>query len=998
MSDININRATNLLSKYYGLFTLRDFSNDSNNSRTQEGNGQADNNSNNISTQLPEVGKLIELLIDTSEGGITTVNLIRQLNNLMTNTNNSSTDNIQNRINEIIKVFYERPGLNGADNNQPTITDLLGAIRQERIHHINSTPNSVSKTSPGLSVIQVNHIKITPATKNSNAITIFMNGIPSIELTRSIPYINIEFQFARPPTDSRNRAQTLSLFKLLEGAAIVDEGTVNRKLLDATKTNTEIAGQPKIGIATAGMELFTTPQTLVNANSLDSITDGHGNTISLRTNSIQDKFRPFLSIKNLTVEVQPSGGLMSFKTAKLEITLHDKSRLAEIADFISPNLYGQTELLIEYGWSHPDGPEVRNSFADIINGMRVKEKYGIINSSFVFDDVGQVQITLSLAMRGGAEFRTETIGDDNDSAKNILRKIEELETAIGELRRRQNQNHVQGVREIRGVQILDAAADARSNIVLSEGLREALRDFQDELKRNRTNNPNLTKLNNKIIELYGTARRTNANRNIPLTEQLRSSVRRNIRDKIEQVMSGADPFLVHETQSQQGQERNSGARRNGRRNNNNNNEGRRQKFSLGKLLLHFIGHPLAATGKFDDVQLIFYPFNAYAGKACNKNISQFSVDKNYFINQYSHYRLDNISRSANIQLKDFLSFISSTILDDNASESYGLQAFHHQDTGTGNNAETTIAPNASDAVLTQNRIDNALRGITPDGSFKQPQIDFYIEAIPEDKRKIVDNQTETVLDESKLKTILRVHIFDKQATSYEGEGALLSAMRDEIIMRIDNVEPQPGSDPGVARAHTQQRNQAIERAIREGIIERVQTNQPTSQGPDAQSLPNGIYRIAGGPAQIKEFIKKTTPYILHSCIGSTVKNVSLSSMQDQSLSTVNLLRSLNASPIEPEGTRAGGLPMQIIPCQIDMQCFGNPLLEFGFQCFIDMNTGTSVDDLSAIVGLTHTLSNGVFETEIKWVPLSAWGKYSSLIERLGGVSVVLDSLNSQNNQ
>jgi hypothetical protein len=981
MGNIRLNRATNALAHYYGLYTLNDLASNGNSGTTSTESGPVTNNMPQLSPTMREV---VRMLVDTSEGGVLTKNLLSNLNSF-TSSDSGSTD----ELNSNIRIYYDSTRLTGVtEETNPTINSLLGSIRHP---YVNSTPNSPTKETPSLSVIEVNHVHITPASKNTNAITIFMNGIPSIELARAVPYVDVQFQFSRTPRNEQHQVQTLSLYKFLEGAAIVDDGSTDATLIEGATSSTEIAGEQSRRVATAGMELFTSPQTLVNAND-------HSANRALRANAVQDKFRPFLTLKGITIDVQPSGGLMSFKSGKMEFILHDKSRLAEMADFISPNLYGGTDILLEYGWIHPDGPEAKNNFADIINGMRAKEKYGIYNSSFAFDDNGQVQITLQIAMRGGPEFRTETIGDSSDdTVRNLVREIDRLQESIGELRRRRSQNRLPAAREIRGVQILDAAEDARSNLVLTTDMRNALRQFQDEVRRSH-GNPDLTALNQQITQLFGNARRPSTNQ--PLTTQLLTTVRSSIQTKFDAAMSGNDPFFVEE-QDNAGQQSNSGNRRNGQGSNNAN----RPKVSLGKLLLTFIGEPLAATKKFDDVQLVFYPFNSYAGFARDKNIAQFAVDKNYFVNQYAQYRLNNVSRSGNMQLRDFLTFIGSTIIDDPAAESYGLQAYRHRDRGNGNNQTTTSEPISTDAVATQNRIDNALlhgaggQPITPDGSFRMPQIDFFVECIPEDPNKITDQDERNfaLRSEANLKSILRVHIFDRQNTGYDSLSSLLAAMRDDYIMHI-NPPPAPNQqNQAVANSHNQAITDVTQRAVNQNIIRAVNNSQQIPEGDNALPWPRGVYEVIGGPQQIKEFVMNTMPYIIQGAGGTAVKRAALSSMHDPALTTVNMLRSFRASPTEPNGERPGGLPLQIIPCELQMTTFGCPLIDFAQQFFIDFNTSTTVDNIYAVVGLSHTLGAGKFDTELKLSPLDAYGRYVSLIERLGATSNVMDDMNTNQN-
>jgi hypothetical protein len=150
--------------------------------------------------------------------------------------------------------------------------------------------------------------------------------------------------------------------------------------------------------------------------------------------------------------------------------LHDRSRLHEIADFVKPDLYSTTEFLLEYGWHHPDGNDYeRNPFGALLNAMRVKEKYGIVNSSFQFEDNGEVRISLQLAMKGANEYRTVQIGN-NEKVQGALREITNLQERIAEIRSAINSTHLDGKRggkSVFGEQILEAAQSTNGNPTIS---------------------------------------------------------------------------------------------------------------------------------------------------------------------------------------------------------------------------------------------------------------------------------------------------------------------------------------------------------------------------------------------------------------------------------------------------------------------------------------------------------------------------------------------------
>ncbi len=134
---------------------------------------------------------------------------------------------------------------------------------------------------------------------------------------------------------------------------------------------------------------------------------------------------------------------------------------------------------------------------------------------------------------------------------------------------------------------------------------------------------------------------------------------------------------------------------------------------------------------------------------------------------------------------------------------------------------------------------------------------------------------------------------------------------------------------------------------------------------------------------------KTVPYLIFGAAGTTVKRANLQSQQDAALSTVNMLRSLRSTPLQPNGETPGGLPLRIIPCELNLETAGCPLIDFAQQFFVDFQTGTTADNLYGVTGIQHKIKPGSFESSVKLAPLDAYGKYQSLIERVGAAADVL---------
>ena len=989
-TTIPLQDSLKVLAKYFGLYTVRDLA--SRIALTQI-RGEDTNSSFDLPQPPAYLTRIIELLIDTSSGGYTSNDIVNGIN-LMLNSGNDgqgvsgANEDTISAVNRTVKiVFGAGDGINhspsanqgvlrgSANRAEDSIQHILGS---QVINTVPALPNR--ETSPSLSVIMMNSVRVLPIHKNINAVTIFMNGLPSIEISRCVPYLEVLFQFSRPPVDNDNRIYGPGLIKFLDGAEQAADGT-RRILLNANHFSGSVGSGASHEFTSAGMEMFTAPQTLVNADE-DRYQTQYGT--NRRAAPVLDKFRPFMTFKSLDIEVVPTTGFMCYKTAKMDFVLHDKSRISEIADFIRPDLYSNTEILLEYGWSHPDPPSAGNAYANLLNGMRCREKYQIVNVSMQFDEAGQVNISLSLAMRGANDFRTENISSDEDGTGNIIRQIRDLSTNIGELRRRIFQNNAPGTREVRGIQILDAAGDATGQLLLTTEMKRELRSFASSL--NRTHTPNTTSLLNALNSLYGT------NGNQGRINELRTTIQQNIERKLRALtLSRLEAFQVPPTENfPEGTYA-------GRRYITYSGETRRDietintelsrlniptSITLGSLMLAFVGQPLAMTHKFDDIQMIFYPFNSYAGRARSLNIANFQVDTRYFLREYTRYRMENVSRAADMSLQDFLVFVARTIVEDPAAPSYGLRDTGHTFWTSPQDNTSAEATSNLDALALQTRIETILRDVTPDGSFKQPQLDYYIECIPRSQNAIQEGETS---EGASSLSILRVHVFDRNTTSYDTQAALLEANREEELRVLAPPPSGFGGNDGVRESHAEVANAMINAARNANLITLIRDNPP-------------IYQINGGPSRLREFMMKTSPYIIVGAQGTAVKSAALSTQQNAQLSTVNLLRSFHTDPIRPNGESPGGLPLQVIPCDLSISALGCPLLEYGTKFFVDFATGTTIDNFYFVTGLSHKFEAGNFMTDVKFSPYDGWGKYRSLIETIRSAQTHLNNIQAQASQ
>jgi hypothetical protein len=972
------------------------------------------------------VALLIDTLLNTTEGGIPVLqgtvegaeSIVRKLQEYSTPTGPSATDANSEELRRFASLFKIYHG--GPEIATPTTPDQQFAFAEMDRVLGSATSDEIRKK---LSVLFINTPQISPTQRNTEAITIFLNGIPTTELSRAVPYVNIQFLFGRPALDADNRLNALSIYKLLEGAVSTSQNATTQLLsrMNTVQGRIEGAQNGSGWLSTAGMELFQTPHTMVNG---DEPLDGNS---SLRTTPVRDKFRPFLTFKSLNIDVAPSIGFFSNKTAKLDFVLHDISRLHEIADFIRPDMYGSSELFIEYGWTHPDSGDNGNFYADIMNYSRCKEKYGIRNVTMNMDEQRQANITLDLYMKGSNDFSTETIATLSNAQNDLLRTIETISEEVQRLRGRiQGNTNTSATpassggsggrtREIRGIQFLDGANDWRNNINLSPGQLTQYRQLLTALQARGNISRDSQALSANLRTLFGTLTGTGPRQGAVGEQgaqlQLRNSIATQIGLKMREIGTGNDPFLpnlrIPDRNGNLIDARN--VERGSNRTNNradiqegtvsrdaapppiptlaSQNVHISQNVSLAKLLALFVGVPLASKtdNPYYDIQFLFYPFNKYAGFANGINTGQFIIDTKYFYEQYVKFRTENVGRSANVSLRDFTSFLGNVMIDDPVAAAYGLDSLYER-VYNRETRETSYRPSGT-TIAQQAKLEQRLLGQTPDGSFRMPQITFYVEALP----LRMGGREGVSSDPDVTKTILRIHVFDKQTTAYEGQSSLLNASRENVLAGMQNIPSQPEGEPVILAAHRASFAQVLEAATNgpSAFLRRATVTDPSAPGAERTT-----YVVDGGPEAIQEFVMKTMPYIIYGAQGTGVKTAQLATMQDAALSTVNMLRSGRTTPLRANGEQPGGLPMRMIPVELSMSTLGCSLISFTQQFFIKFGTGTTADNIYGVNGLSHKLEPGVFETDIKFVPLDAYGRYTSFIDRINQVANHLDDIHA----
>ena len=291
---------------------------------------------------------------------------VKSINKLLTDTVDTGPE--QTQVYNIEEICHAKAAV--VSNDDPA------GVKPAEKNKINAFDRSgriaATKDKPSLAYILVDQPDLRIGTRNSLELATFFNMLSTVELSKCQPYLNAVFVLPNliGSKNSSRIYKTASITQFFDGTPIGDEVTTETyRTLEANfkrQVGSEKTSTTQDAVDT-NMSAFTMPQTINNFNETFI---GHNENVVLNTDmnftratSIHDITRPFLTIKSFSIDVAPTQGLMSFKTGKLSLVLHDRTRMVDIAPFIKPDLFGSfgAEIAIEYGWSHIDSAIKNNA-------------------------------------------------------------------------------------------------------------------------------------------------------------------------------------------------------------------------------------------------------------------------------------------------------------------------------------------------------------------------------------------------------------------------------------------------------------------------------------------------------------------------------------------------------------------------------------------------------------------------------------------------------------
>ena len=856
-------------------------------------------------------------------------------------------------------------------------------------------PNAVPKSTPTPVHAILNYlVSAAPTVTNSDLTTILANGVPPLEWSRCIPYLEVMIasesgvrkiatQFLNPDADSEHS----------EGDAHVSAvvGSDDPKPADQVIDRGDDSTYSVLG----SMDVFTMPQTLTNRKHIDP-------------------FRPLASLESFTNTLSgfiPTSSdpaitpTIKDQKATLRLRIHHPSYLDELAPLVKPSHTGTTKIVVTYGWAHPDGitagsrPSDENMSArwgDLLNSCRTTEVFSILNSRISFTDSNEVQVDVEMSQSSTSQELVEkmvnasSVGVPAREIDGILDQAIDtfaLNLADSTNSRNYNFNYKMFQSRLKKDEMLSKES--------GDKLKEYIAAVNDYVKANRRKKgpsvygKNMNQVGVKFLSDLFTQTFGKGNASAFLSAAKQSNPSYTSSALLAGLSKVADPFLPvcgeekHVPQPQITIKR------------LKTNPAKNTYISFGKIMTYFVGSALTKLDGYSEVQMIFHPFNRDAGAAHYYTVASYPIVRSEFDNWFKDY----VKREGFISTQRFIDAVVSRFI-------------HVRGQGLGYGIK-----NVKDAKRQKNLAK--AYGYTDPGElafspkFVNPKIEVTSRsALPRNTLSEVGASTpEDTINPSK-KPVLRIEFSDGELSSL---GGFLNEMSDSLTH--GGAFPKRARRPGVQANDAGKKFQlgVIHDADVELYVHHLETNlkilkpAPNKGSDEFKAIVEEIKANAGNEKPIKnvdqllekifeqfyrvdvsrkgtstrEAIKAAASSsvpgsIIYGALGTAITSAAVQTSQDQRF--INLaLMDRRTDEQKKDDKRAGIEPMKlaVLPLELDLTFLGQPFIYPGQEYFVDLKTGTNIDQMYRVMSVDHILESGKYETRAKLTPSHGGPRYAS---------------------
>mgnify|MGYP003131152004 CR=1 FL=1 len=838
--------------------------------------------------------------------------------------------------------------------------------------------------------------------RGSDEINLFFNAIPTLEMSKCVPYLNLTIVYGNAQNEKNNMSlgSFLRFVKNDEGNLVIDQaiqlqddvsriasGLASGNVIDIAKGAKSAFGgiqdflksSKTKNVGEAGMELFLSPQTLSNSNVNK---DAYGETIL-------EPIMPLMTIESFSVAIQGLGyGLYSSKNANLKIHLHDRSRLKDVAPLVSPEQFGETKIIIEYGWSHPEGDIASNNpIGQFLNSLRDVGIFTVASSKMDFLGQGAT-IDIRMAMQGGDDSNAISVACGKFVQGKVFKP--QVESIINRIQKDLNPSAYDKnqLKEIRKKHLLSISAAGSTRSIISYSDYLELLGFAGLGGQDRDDESFTTKVKEifKIDEYSDPAGQSEKKEGFQPSE---SGIRLTeaIGSKIQSLYTLNDPFINETIETQTNtpfyktmQSENDGfpddvlestfGAVSGFKGYHNSETESKEITTLGTLILKFVAEPLATTGRYDQIQVCFYRFNNQSAGARIYTTASYPI----VIDDFKTALMDRIFKDPNITVNRFLRILDSKIINDFENPVYGLSSEMEMKKKR-KNMSYKVLKGMSNEEISEVGLPAEFTNIRDILSDDKKELSKTEKKLFSDWReKIIDDSTKTITN--KLNQIYT----QDGSTDFIGEPSFVIPDLGVYYESLPAIKPGQSKgnqrkdsdyeDKTILRIHIYDKNHTPNPELL--YYQELMTSDTVTTGFSNDSISNNMKSPAEvmklSAVEIKNAIKTKMPSITYGSEYSNVTKLSLNGMSTSGGSIGNALFLTALQNKDSPQSGHGGISdiddMQVMPMEASMTCMGMPLLTRGNQLYIDMNSNTTADNMYAIKSVTHSIRSGEFSTDV----------------------------------
>ena len=843
-------------------------------------------------------------------------------------------------------------------------------------------------------------------------VTTFLNHMPAVFASKMVPYFDLEIQFPQlaPETDKRflNKA---SLLRFLLGSKDTLSGkplsAADKSLINAIRTPTEKNSNQDSHFV--GMEIFTAPQILTNMDGLNANGD--------RLNDVKP-FLPMASLTSANVQAANAGaGAQISTSAQLEFKIHDKNRLVEFVEVLIPGGLFKVGAVfwLTFGWLAPRGDE-HDEYAKFINQkMLTRMAFKFKNHSFSFDATGQVTVTVQLVSQTVDALTKNTIDSADDTnlqkMQNAIAKLKELSKRINEKKRTLGEPNEE-IKDVKIFQVINSAANFNKNeidipkktafdllnkfektvksgktLYVGNAATEALdlikdlKDFYDASELEEIRNASDNYITTRLSSCYN---KDSADPFLPSSSKS-AYFSQDLIDQIEKVKVDYKKFDEELAKALKEWDGSDFSKKPPSVRPSNYTK---SVVSFGKLFSVFCVPVLLKTCKdegIDELQINFYQFNGSCGPISYHSIAEFPIDIRLFVSQFQSF-IEKRGGDA-LTVGQFVGFIINNAIKDKRSLAYGMQDQY-----------MPYELREKELKRSKDFDDKYTEWMAKYKSFTSPVVTIfsevkYVEEANSTNVNMLDSIASFVGDyyekhqqqikgSSEKKKIKKIHIYDRAASPYNKNLKIFSNEADtqktnEFIVIPEAEVPEfaraahtvSGADPDLAAPAI------LLRGFNSIAIPGFEVPLPGTKN----AIDNLSRVIPTGRNVLREYYSNTIPTIEYGVEGTLVKNINIASQTDGLIGTIYIQG--GAGKVKSDLTDNGltmavnNLPVVASPVQMSMTTAGCPLAQLYQQFYIDMGTGTTIDNAYTATQVQHSFAPGKFETNWTFTYVNGYGQF-----------------------